>query len=124
MAELPNTPLTQDLEDLYPDEMTIEPYTGEDEYGSSGYGIPYIVKAQITGKVRTVIDRGGQETVSMQQAMICGVFGINREDRFTLPPRFSTNPTDPDDLTGRQPKAISVLTQEDENGTAYEKVLF
>lgn len=111
-------------EGMFPDKITIEPTTGSDAYGTKTYGASYIVDARIVGRVKIVADQDGKESVSSVQATLAGSFNVSAADRFTLPARFSSNPTDPDEIIARQPQALAVDQTSDENGPHHEVVYF
>jgi len=117
-------PIIGELADLFPDDVTIEPYNTADENGDTTYGTAFTVKARVVGRTKLVADSDGQEHVSSVQAVLAGAYGVTAEDRFTLPARFSTNPRDPSDIAARQPRAIAVDRESDENGAHHETVQF
>jgi len=115
---------TDYLIDLFTEEIIVEPYVSETDYGAVTYGAPVTYPAQFAGKVSTVIGSDGQEHVSMVQVILGGAFGVTSRDRFTLPLRYSSNPSDYLDMTARQPTAVAVGSVSDETGPAYEKIFF
>lgn len=117
-------PLIGELAELFPDDVTVEPFVSADENGDATYGTAFTVKARVIGRTKLVADSDGQEQVSSVQALLAGAFGVTAEDRFTLPVRFSTNSRNPSDLGARQPRAISIDRETDENGAHHETVQF
>lgn len=111
-------------EGMFPDSMTVEPYTGSDVEGTKTYGPPFTVICRIGGRTKTVADSDGRERVSSVQATVPGAYGLQTNDRYTLPARFSVNPSDPTDLVARQPEALGVDQLSDENGPHHEVVQF
>lgn len=117
-------PIVGELSELFPDDVTIEPLTSVDENGTPTYGTSYTVKARMIGRTKLVADSDGQEHVSSVQAVLAGNYGATAKDRFTLPLRFSTNTYDPLDVFARQPRAIAVDNETDENGAHHQTVQF
>jgi hypothetical protein len=113
-----------ELEELFPDDVVVEPFIGEDAYGAPSFGSGYHVKARVLGRGETISDADGQEFVQSYQATLFGYYGVTAKDRFTLPVAYSTNPADPNDLEGRQPRAISVDISSDETGPHHQIVHF
>ena len=107
-------PIVDDLADLFTDTVTVEPVVGADGFGDTTYGPGVTRAARVSGKIMTVRDQGGQETVSTVQVTLAGAFGVTVKDRFTLPARFV--PT--------QPLPIAVKEASDENGPHHETVYF
>lgn len=117
-------PIISDLLELFPDDVIVEPFASADENGKSTYSTAFTVKARVIGRTKLVADSGGQEHVSSVQATLAGAYGVTAKDRFTLPLRFSTNPRVPADLVARQPRAISIDQETDENGAHHDTVQF
>ena len=121
------SPITEDLAELFADTITVEPYLSETRYGVPTYGASFPCSAKVTGRTKIAIDSDGVERVSNCQVVIKGAFGVSPQDRYTLPVRFSINPlaTTPEGLLeGRQPRAIAVDQESDENGAHHETVYF
>jgi hypothetical protein len=117
-------PITSDLLALFPDTVTVEPYLSEDRFGKASYGAAFDCPARVIGRTRMTMDTDGQERSSNVQAVLAGSFGVTPQDRYTLPERFSINPLDTSDITHRQPTAIAVDKETDENGPHHETVYF
>ena len=117
-------PIYDDLAEMFPDEVTIEPFIGADRYGKPEYTSPFTVAARVIGRTRMALDADGQERVSNIQAVLKGFFGATPQDRYTVPARFSLNPLDPTDIEARQPRALAVDKETDENGAHHETVYF
>lgn len=97
--------LFSDFSDLCPHSVTIEPFSGLDQYGAKTYGAGITYQARVQGKVRMVKTLTGEEKVSMVTVYLAaGTVGA--QDRITLPSPFS--PTQPD--------ILDVQHVSDENG--------
>lgn len=108
-------PIVDDLLDLFPDTITVEPYVSSDGKGKATYGAGVDRTARISqGHHKIIRMPDGQERVSTIMAVFAGAFNITAKDRYTLPARFSP----------RQPVAISVVHSSDENGAHHERVFF
>ena len=115
--------LIADLSDLFADTITIEPYLTEDRFGKPTYGSSFECRAKVSGRTKTAIDTDGNERISNCQAVLAGAFGVTPQDRYTLPERFSLNPQE-NNIEDRQPRAIAVDQETDENGPHHETVYF
>ncbi len=102
------------LAGMFPDELIYEPPDAIDGEGDIDFGPPVPIPCKCVGGQRLTRDREGREQISTVQAQLAGVFDVVADGRFTLPTRF-----DP-----RQPKAINVLRETDENGPHHEVVMF
>lgn len=114
-------------EGMFPDDLIIEPCTGSDAYGNKTYGAAYTIEARIVGRIKIIVDSDGRESVSHVQATIAGAPGTKADDRFTLPVRFSANPSETDPtkaLAARQPTALAVDHLSDEFGPHHEIIHF
>jgi len=108
-------PIVDDLLDLMPDEIGVEPYIDSDGRGKANSDALVNRTCRIsTGHQKIVRDAAGKEVVSTIMVVLGGAFNIRALDRFTLPVRFSP----------RQPVAISVVHSSDENGPHHERVFF
>lgn len=119
-------PITGDLADMFGDEIIVERWLQDDNYGESQYDTanPQTIPARIIGRTRMAIDADGNEQVSNVQAMLPGEYNVSTKDRFTVPLRFSSAPFDPTNLVARQPRALAVDRSSDENGPHHEVVYF
>jgi hypothetical protein len=118
-------PITDDLIDMFTDEVTVEPFLSVNQAGDVIYGPPEVyLQVRVIGRSRMAIDSDGNEHVSNVQAMFPGPFGLTARDRYTLPLIYSSNPRDSSDLASRQPQAIAVDRTADENGPHHEIVYF
>lgn len=120
-------PIVPDLVELMVDTVQVESCTGSDRYGARSYAAPAQRQAYVIGRTRLVRGQDGRERVSTTQAILAGVFGVTVQDRYTLPARFSRTPQETDPtraLQARQPEAIAVDHQSDENGGHHETVYF
>lgn len=117
--------LTDELLELASDTVTVEPSMGADEYGTAlPFGPPVSYRVRIVGRSKITLDQDGVEKISGAQIIFFGEFGLTANDRYTLPLRFSANPSDATDLAARQPKALSVDRESDENGAHHTTVYF
>lgn len=105
------------LIDLAPQQLTLEPLTGRDNYGKPTYGaaVSYnchmIYKNQRVAAFSRAIKGEGADMISTAQAIIMGTPAVKYDDRITLP-------------DGAQPVILSVERHADETGDVYVKVLF
>jgi hypothetical protein len=106
--------LMAELADMYADEITYEPRTGQDGHGTPTFGSAVTIKCHLRGEHKLVKNSAGQEELSTVQAWLDGVYGVSIQGRFTLPARYSP----------QQPPAIAVDPHTDENGPHHEKVMF
>lgn len=108
-------PITDDLAELFPDTVTVEPCTEVDGFGRRQYnGTAFTVKANVCERTVMVRASDGQVRQSMVHATIKGSFGLTVKDRYTLPARFVPN----------KPEAVSVAGYSDENGPHHQVVYF
>jgi hypothetical protein len=117
-------PITDDLADMFVDQVIVERFVSVTQSGDASYGAPETYTARVIGRTRLAMDQDGREHVSNVQAMFPGPYGLTARDRFTLPVSHSANPNDPTDLTARQPQAIAVDRSPDENGPHHEVIYF
>lgn len=92
--------------DMMPDTVSVEPFSGVDQYGAYSYGTAVSYRARAQGRMRMITDVNGEQRMSQVTVYISGT-GIGPQDRLTLPARFS--PT--------QPSILSVQPVSDEHGT-------
>lgn len=118
--------ILDELREFFPHEIVIERWVQDDEHGTPQFDEehPLTVNARIVGRTKLVSAEDGREHVSSVQATLAGYYQISAKDRFTLPPEFSSNPRDPNDLTARRPQALAVDRSSDENGAHHETVQF
>ena len=107
-------PIIAALADMFPDELSYEAPDSIDGEGEITYGAAVPIPCKCSRGHRLARDRDGREQISTVQAELAGVFDVDADGRFTLPTRF-----DP-----RQPKAINVDRETDENGPHHEIVMF
>ena len=112
------------LLDLFPDQMSVEPYVSANAYGDKTYGPSFDVTCRITGRMKMVRGMDGQEHVTNIQVIVAGDYFITPEDRVTLPVEYSTHPQDPTDLAARRPPVLAVDTEHDENGPHHQTLYF
>ena len=103
--------IDHDLLDLMPSTVTIERWTGYDEYGQREYGTPFQVQCRIEGRVRKIVAIDGQERVSMATIYLAESPGLSPNDRITLA-----------GYTPPQPNVLAIEKQNDENGPYYEAI--
>jgi hypothetical protein len=106
------------------DTVTVEPYISTDEYGNVTYSAGVDYKCRVLGRTRSVLDQDGQEQLSAATIIFFGDYGLTTLDRYTLPPRFGANIDDPSDLPSRQPRALNIDRETDENAAHHTTVYF
>lgn len=82
-------------DDMCPHQISVEPFTGVDTYGSYTYGAAVTYKARIQGKNQLVTNMNGEETVA-HVTIYVNASTIGPKDRITLPAPFQ--PTVPNIL--------------------------
>lgn len=103
--------LREDLLDLMPDTITVEPWVSRDVHNQDTYGTtPVTYSVYIQGKTRAVRSVKGEEVVST--VAIHGTSGLSTDDRVTLPARF----------VPRQPPIINIDRFVDQDGARVEVV--
>ena len=119
-------PIGDDLEDMFPDDVTVERFLEDDNEGNTQYdeANPVTVKARVIGRMRSAPGTDGQEHISNVQAMFPREYGFTVRDRYTLPMRFSLNPADANDVAARQPKPLAIDRSTDEDGAHHQVVYF
>lgn len=79
-------------------------------------GSPLTIKCRISGKVKLVRDRTGQQVVSSVQAVTDSYNNLTTDKhRYTLPSRFDPRVS---------LRAIAVVKVSDENGPCFERIMF
>ena len=118
--------MLEELREFFPHDLVIERWLTNNNEGDPQYdeANKFTVKARIVGRTKVVTGEDGREHVSSVQATLDGYYKVSANDRFTLPPEFSTNPHDPNDLVARQPKALAIDRSSDEAGVHHEVVQF
>lgn len=116
--------LVGDLISLAADTVTVEPFVSVNEYGVVTYGSPTSYRCRVLGRSKIVLDPDGQERLSGATVVFFGEYGLSVFDRYTLPQRFSADPNDPSNLIARQPRALSIDRETDENGAHHTTVYF
>lgn len=106
--------ILDDLSDMFPDEVSVEPLTGEDRYGKKTYGTAVVYRAFVFGRIRKVMTMEGQEKVSSVTAVIASSAILDVKSRYTLPVRF----------TPRVPVVLAVDNSTDESGAHHSTVYF
>lgn len=107
-------PIIDDLIDMFADVIGVETAGVPDGEGTITFGPSVNRICRIGGGHTLVRDRDGRQQVSTVQVWIAGSFGLNADDRYTLPAGF-----DP-----LQPKAINIGKWRDEDGAHHEKIFF
>lgn len=102
--------LVEELADLLPDTITVEPWLSRDVHNQDAYGAAVTVHVYVEGKTRAVRTVKGEEAVS--SAAIYGTTGLSTDDRITLPARFSP----------RMPPILYIDRRTDEFGNPVEVV--
>ncbi len=89
--------------------VTVEPFTGRDEYGRPTYGAATQYRARVVGMQRLVRTPDGAEKVSATTVYLASAPGVGPEDRVTLP-------------DGSQPPILVVSRMPDDRGWHHEVV--
>lgn len=116
--------ITADLIELAADVAIVEPFLNINEYGATTYGPAETYRVRAIGRSKLVMDADGNEALSGVTLVFFGEYGLTPYDRYTLPLRFSATPDDPNNLAARQPKALAVDRETDENGAHHTTVYF
>lgn len=103
----------EEFDDMFSQEVTVEPFTGTDEYGNYAYGDSVSYQARVVGKTRVVRNSEGEESVSTHTVYLKSTSAFTPKDRITLPAGYSP----------QQPIIISVGTFPDESGL-HHKVIY
>lgn len=107
--------LLDELQDMFPNSITVEPFVSSDGRGKKSYGAGVSRKCRIGQSNNKVIrDDTGIEDVSTVNAVFASLFGVTSKDRFTMSSGYK--PT--------QPEAMSVTLAPDEDGAHHERVFF
>ena len=107
--------LLDELQDMFPHSITVEPFSSADGRGVKTYGTGVSRKCRIAQSNNKVIrDDTGIEDVSTVNAVFAVKFGVTAKDRFTLPSGYE--PT--------QPEGMAVTKAVDENGQHHERIFF
>lgn len=102
--------MERDFFDFFKQTVTVEPYTGQNQYAEPTYGASVQYSAFVQRKTKLVRDRAGREVVSMAQVYLDGSVNVGVQDRITLP-------------DGSQPVILSVEDLPDETGVSHHKVV-
>jgi hypothetical protein len=94
--------------------ITVEPFTGRNQFGAPTYGAAVSYNARVGGKQMLVRDTQGQQVVSRQQVWIATAAVIKIVDRLTLPAGY-----DP-----QVPVILSVERPPDETGQVHHAEVF
>ena len=94
----------EDFVDMFADEITVEPYASQDNYGAASYGEAKAIRARVEMGPKVVVNANGEEVVSSARVYVGAAVGVR--DRITLP----------EDAPMRQPPIIRVDPVRDENG--------
>ncbi len=92
-----------------PATVTVEAFTGQDEYTAPTYGPVRSYRARDFDEITRITDRFGAEVISTCQVWLATVDDINEEDRLILP-------------DGSQGHILRVQTVPDENGPHHVKL--
>jgi hypothetical protein len=108
--------LLDELQDMFPHSITVEPFVSSDGRGVKTYdGTPVPRKCRIAqSNTKIIRDDTGIEEVSTVNAVFAETFDVTSKDRFTLPSGYE--PT--------QPEGMAVTKAPDENGLHHERVFF
>jgi hypothetical protein len=77
-----------EFDDFFNETITIEPFIGQDSYGTPSYGASTSYPCRINGSQRQVIDTMGVIRVSKAKINLAGTPVIGPSDRLTLPSGF------------------------------------
>jgi len=92
--------------DFLNQDITVEPFQGNDGYGEPIFGASVAYKARCVGKTKVVRDANGVERVSNQTVYVLSTQSFGAKDRITLPVNYSP----------QQPTIVSVGLYPDERG--------
>ena len=97
-----------DFDDLMKSTVTVQHFTGYDNYGASAFGAAVSYKARIVYEPKRVLAQNGQEAISSVQVWISGSTSpsMNVKDQITLP-------------NGTQPVILRLDQVYDESGTEH-----
>lgn len=102
--------------DMMVDDLLCQPGTVDATGKFTAVGSPLTVKCRVSGKIKLVRDRTGQQVVSSIQAVTNSFNNLTTDKhRYTLPVRFDPR---------LSLKAIAVVKVSDENGPCFERVMF
>lgn len=78
-----------ELAELCDQDVTIEPYSSQNENGEASYGAAVSYKAQIAGQNKLVRDAGGQQVLSSLKLILSEYVNVGPKDRVTLPSTYA-----------------------------------
>ena len=82
-----------DFEDMMAHTITVEPYSGQNNYGEATYGAAVTYKARVQMKSEWIRDVEGREVRARGRAYVSTTTVLGAKDRLTLPSQFT--PTQP-----------------------------
>lgn len=92
-----------DLLDLMPNDVTVQPFVGRDSYGSPSYGSPATYKARVNYKAHNILGPDNQIILSNGTIWMACSDPLKADDLFTLP-------------DGSSPIILKVTRETDESG--------
>jgi len=101
-----------EFDDLMVDDVTIEPYSSQSDYGVRSYQAAQTYKCRLSATMRQIVDTQGVQRTSLATIYIMGNTSIGPYDRITLPSTF----------TPQQPPIISVSLFTDESGAHHTRI--
>jgi hypothetical protein len=103
--------MIEELLDMLPHKVRLEPLIGGDLYNKPGYGNPVEVAARVVHVEQKTTDDAGQEVVARGKIYLGSLIGVTTKHRVTLP-------------DGSQPPIVRVHKFPDESGDDHEVILF
>jgi len=79
--------------DLFPHEVTIEPFTGQDRTGEATYGAGKTYRAKIERGSRQIASAGNAAIIPQYKVFIGSALFVDVRDRLTLPTMFGERTT-------------------------------
>lgn len=80
--------ITGNLSDLFPDTVTVEPYSSQGGFGDETYASGVSRSARVGAGGDLMYDEDGNEFVSRGKVIFAGAYGVQEKDRLTLPSDF------------------------------------
>lgn len=105
------TEFVDELRDLMPHSIIVEPFLGRDRFGAPTYGAAVTYQGRVANKTRNVIGADGQQVVSSGDVVLATITTVSVDDRVTLP-------------GGKQPVLLASNMNADETGDAFVTLYF
>ena len=103
--------MIEELLDLLPSTVRLEPHMGADVYSKPSWGNPVEAAARVVYVEHKTTDDAGQEIVARGKVFLGGVYSVTTKHRITLP-------------DGTQPPIVRVNKYPDESGNDHEVISF